>query len=55
MEDELASLRVSHTTLLAQLNTLSGELHELKAENIRLREENEGWEYLVRERTFPGR
>lgn len=53
-EDELASLRVSHTTLLAQLNTLSGEVHELRSENVRLKEENEGWEYLVRERTFSG-
>lgn len=52
MEDELATLRISHTTLLAQLNTLSGEVHDLKLENVRLREENEGWEYLVRERTF---
>lgn len=45
---------MSHATLLAQLNTLTSEMHELKAENIRLEEENQGWEFLVTKRTFNG-
>ncbi|WVQ99619.1 hypothetical protein IAU59_006756 [Kwoniella sp. CBS 9459] len=54
MKDELSSLNLSHTTLLAKLNTVTKELHELKIANQELQEENEGWEFLVRERTLNG-
>ncbi|WVF71251.1 hypothetical protein IAT40_006053 [Kwoniella sp. CBS 6097] len=54
VKDELASLNLSHSTLLAKLNTVTKELHELKIVNQELREENEGWEFLVRERTLNG-
>ena len=55
LREELASLNVSNSTLLAQLNTVSKDVAELRAANEALQEENEGWEYLVRERTFSGR
>jgi SMC interacting uncharacterized protein involved in chromosome segregation len=51
----LDSLRSSHSTLLGQLDRLSNEVQELRGENGRLKEENEGWEYLVREQTFSNR
>ncbi|ORY20637.1 hypothetical protein BCR39DRAFT_555091 [Naematelia encephala] len=54
LEEELDSLRMSHSTLLAQLNTLTHELHEVRIQNTQLVEENQGWEFLVRERTFNG-
>jgi hypothetical protein len=46
---------VTHSALLAQLNTLTKELHGLRATNAALQEENEGWEYLLRERTLNGK
>ncbi|WWC70072.1 uncharacterized protein I206_104018 [Kwoniella pini CBS 10737] len=55
LKDELASLNLSHSTLLAKLNTITKELHELKILNQELVEENEGWEFLVRERTMNGK
>lgn len=54
VQDELATLKVSYSTVLAQLNTTSKEVSELRQANATLREENEGWEFLVRERTFAG-
>ncbi|EIW70397.1 hypothetical protein TREMEDRAFT_60894 [Tremella mesenterica DSM 1558] len=51
-QEELASLHVAHSAILAQLHTLSAEVHELRGENVKLKEENEGWEFLVRDRTF---
>lgn len=45
---------MSHHHLLSQLDSLSAEVQECRTENTRLKEENEGWEYLVRERTFQG-
>lgn len=54
LQADLGSLRVSHATLLAQLDALSSELHETRSDNVRLKEENEGWEYLVTERTLQG-
>ena len=53
-KEELASLRVAHAAVLAQLNTLVSEVQEVRRENGRLVEENEGWEFLVRERTLNG-
>ena len=41
-------------TLLAQLDSLSREVHDTRNENVKLQEENEGWEFLIRERTFQG-
>jgi uncharacterized coiled-coil protein SlyX len=55
LNDELATLRASHFTTLAQLNTLTRELNELRNTNTALQEENEGWEYLLRERTLNGK
>ncbi|WVQ67568.1 uncharacterized protein L199_005769 [Kwoniella botswanensis] len=55
LKDELASINLSHSTLLAKLNTLTRELHELKILNEELQEENEGWEFLIRERTMNGK
>ncbi|OCF60721.1 hypothetical protein L486_00360 [Kwoniella mangroviensis CBS 10435] len=55
LKDELASINLSHSTLLAKLNTLTKELHELKILNEELQEENEGWEFLIRERTMNGK
>ncbi|KAK4684229.1 hypothetical protein P7C73_g5964, partial [Tremellales sp. Uapishka_1] len=54
LQEEVASLTVTQSTLLTQLNTLTTEIHDLKILNSRLQEENEGWEYLVRERTISG-
>jgi len=53
--EELATLNVSHSTISAQLNTLSKEVYELRSANKILTEENEGWEYLLRERTLNGK
>ena len=54
LQAELSTLNVSHSTLLAQLNTVSRELNELRQVNATLKDENEGWEFLVRERTLAG-
>ena len=55
LQEELASLNVSHSTILAQLNTITKEVHDLRATNRTLAEENEGWEFLLRERTLNGK
>ncbi|WRT66451.1 uncharacterized protein IL334_003409 [Kwoniella shivajii] len=55
LKDELASINLSHSTLLAKLNTITKELHDLKAVNEELQEENEGWEFLIRETTLNGK
>ncbi|ORX35806.1 hypothetical protein BD324DRAFT_631779 [Kockovaella imperatae] len=55
LKDELASLKVSNSTLLAQLDTVNREVGELRQANVELLEENAGWEYLVRERTLSGK
>jgi len=55
LQEDLDSLRSSRSTLLGQLDRLSNEVQELRGENSRLQEENEGWEYLVREQTFSNR
>lgn len=54
LQEELASLSASHQTLVAQLTTLADELHEVKAENSRIQEENEAWQLLIEERTLAG-
>ncbi|WVR06990.1 hypothetical protein IAU60_004027 [Kwoniella sp. DSM 27419] len=54
VKDELASANLSISSLAAKLNTVTKELQELKAVNRELVEENEGWEFLVRERTLSG-
>lgn len=40
---------------MAQLNTLTKEVHDLRVTNATLAEENEGWEFLLRERTLSGK
>lgn len=55
LQEDLDSLRSSHSTLLSQLDRFSTEVQEFRSENGRLKEENEGWEYLVREQTFSNR
>ncbi|KAK8864475.1 hypothetical protein IAR55_001725 [Kwoniella newhampshirensis] len=55
LKDELASMNLSHSTLLAKLNTITKELEDLKVVNKELEEENEGWEFLIRERTLNGK
>jgi hypothetical protein len=55
LQEELSSLSLSHSALLTQLKTVTGEVHELKVLNASLQEENEGWEFLLRERTLSGK
>ena len=55
LQEELATLNVSHSTLLAQINTLTSDIHGLRQTNADLQEENQGWEFLVRERTLSGK
>lgn len=55
LQEELATLNISHSTILAQLNTLGKEVQELRTNNKALKEENEGWEVLLRERTLNGK
>lgn len=54
LQEELANLTVSQSALLAQVYGLTGELDRSKRENKELREENEAWEYLVRQQTLGG-
>lgn len=54
LQEELMTLTVSHQTLVAQLTTLADELHEVKADNGRLQEENDSWQLLIEERTLAG-
>lgn len=54
LHEELVTLSASHQTLVAQLTTLADEMHEVKAENSRLQEENESWQLLIEERTLAG-
>lgn len=54
LQEELVTLSASHQTLVAQLTTLADEMHEVKAENSRLQEENESWQLLIEERTLAG-
>ncbi|WVQ79952.1 hypothetical protein IAT38_002053 [Cryptococcus sp. DSM 104549] len=55
LKEELISLNLSHSTILAKFNNLTKEVQELKLANLELQEENEGWEFLMRERTFSGK
>jgi hypothetical protein len=48
-------LHISHSTLVAQVNTLSKDIHELRLVNAELKEENEGYEFLLKERTLSGK
>lgn len=54
LQEELASLSAAHCTLIAQLNTTTLELADVKERNMALEEENAGWELLMRERTLNG-
>ncbi|WVO16124.1 hypothetical protein L204_103791 [Cryptococcus depauperatus] len=54
LKDEVACLKLSYSTLLAKYNTLVQEVQDLRTANRSLQEENEGWEFLVRERTLSG-
>lgn len=54
LNEELASLSAAHCTLIAQYNTTSKEVADLKGENKRLEEENAGWELLMRDQTMSG-
>lgn len=55
LQEEIASLHISHSTLVAQVNTLSKDIHELRLVNAELEEENEGYEFLLKERTLSGK
>ncbi|KIY36136.1 hypothetical protein I305_00988 [Cryptococcus gattii E566] len=54
LKDEIASLKLSSTTLRAKNSTLTQDIHELKNVNNALQEDNDAWEFLLRERTFNG-
>ncbi|KAE8537944.1 hypothetical protein D1P53_006009 [Cryptococcus gattii VGV] len=54
LKDEIASLKLSYTTLRAKNSTLTQDIQELKNVNNALQEDNEAWEFLLRERTFNG-
>jgi len=54
LQEELATLTASHQTLIVQLTTLADEIHEVKAENEKLQEENESWQLLIEDRTLAG-
>ena len=55
IQEELTSLTVAHSTLQTTVHSLKKEVQDLRAANRILAEENEGWEYLVRERTLTGK
>jgi regulator of replication initiation timing len=54
LQEELVTLTASHQTLVAQLTTIADEMHEIKADNARLQEENEAWQLLIEDRTLAG-
>lgn len=54
LKDEIASLKLSYTTLRAKNSTLTQDMQELKNVNKALQEDNEAWEFLLRERIFDG-
>lgn len=55
MTESQLSLSEMHTALQLQVHNLEHEVAERTAECYRLREENEGFEILLRERTLDGR
>lgn len=55
MSESQLSLTEMHTALQLQVHNLEHEVAERTAECYRLREENEGFEILLRERTLDGR
>jgi hypothetical protein len=55
MTESQLSLSEMHTALQMQVHNLEHEVAERTAECYRLREENEGFEILLRERTLDGR
>jgi hypothetical protein len=55
MSESQLSLTEMHTALVCQVHSLEHEVAERTAECYRLREENEGFEILLRERTLDGR
>lgn len=54
LKDEIASLKLSSTTLRAKNSTLTQDIYELKNVNNALQEDNDAWEFFLRERTFNG-
>lgn len=54
LKDEIASFKLSCTTLRAKNSTLTQDIQELKNVNNALQEDNEAWEFLLRERIFNG-
>jgi FtsZ-binding cell division protein ZapB len=54
LQEEVASLKAAHDSLVAKMNTVSLEVTDLRQRNTQLEEENEGWEFLMRERTMSG-
>ncbi|WVQ72510.1 hypothetical protein IAR50_002067 [Cryptococcus sp. DSM 104548] len=54
LRDELAALRLSKSTLEAKFSSALREVNELREENRVLKDENEGWEFMIRERTLNG-
>lgn len=55
MTESQLSLTEMHSILVSQVHNLEHEVAERTAECYRLREENEGFEILLRERTLDGR
>lgn len=54
LKDEIASLKLSCTTLRAKNSTLAQDMQELKNLNNALKEDKEAWELFLRERTLEG-
>ncbi|ODO09861.1 hypothetical protein I350_02083 [Cryptococcus amylolentus CBS 6273] len=54
LKEELATLRLSKSALEAKFSTVLWEVSELREENRELKEENEGWEFMVRQKTLNG-
>nr|KIR50416.1 hypothetical protein I312_00356 [Cryptococcus bacillisporus CA1280] len=54
LKDEIASFKLSYTTLRAKNSTLTQDIQKLKNVNNALQEDNEAWEFLLRERIFNG-
>lgn len=54
LEEEIASLQISHTTVTTHVRTIAAELEATRSEAERLREENRGWELLLHDQTISG-
>ena len=55
MEEEITDLKLNCSSLMIRLESFQREIGDLKSMNQSLKEENEGWEFLCRQRTLSGR